>query len=224
MLFIGRSGASSVVLGSLRDSSSAATEPATEPLRSRNAACAVSHGRKPCGDMFAAGSSAVNTWTPRPVLAACKRDVERRTGCVRRDRALVERDGDVGIAQQAGSNATTLQFMLHASRQRQHDIFLRQRRSDGCSNIGAAVRGIDQHQEAWRCRLPRLWQRAFARQLGLAVAALPGGGGGGAGAPVMMMVLPPSAKLAISGAVPVTSSSARPSCSEKLTPVISGSL
>ena len=29
MLFMGRSGASSVVLGSLRDSSSAATEPAT---------------------------------------------------------------------------------------------------------------------------------------------------------------------------------------------------
>src|ERR1019366_2063090 len=71
ILFIGRSGASSVALGSLRDSSSAATEPATVPLKSRNAACAVSHGRKPCGERLAAGSIAVNTWTPCPVLAAC---------------------------------------------------------------------------------------------------------------------------------------------------------
>src|SRR5664279_5192561 len=70
-LFIGRSGASSVVLGSLRDSSSAATEPATEPLNSRYAACAASQGRNPCGDKLAAGSSAVNRWTPCPVLAAC---------------------------------------------------------------------------------------------------------------------------------------------------------
>ena len=39
-----------------------------------------------------------------------------------------------------------------------------------------------------------------------------------------MMVLPPSAKLAINAAVPVMSSSAMPSCSEKLAPVISGSV
>ena len=38
------------------------------------------------------------------------------------------------------------------------------------------------------------------------------------------MVLPPSAKLAINEAVPITSSSASPSCSAKTAPVMTGSL
>ena len=166
MLFMGRSGASSVALGSLRDSSSAATEPATVPLKSRNAACAVSQGRKSCGDKLAAGSSAVNTWTPCPVLAACKRDVERGTGRIGRSRTLVERNRNVGIAQQAGGDATSCQFTLHPPRQRQHNILLRQRRGDGSSDVVAAVRRIDQHQEAWRSRLPWLgrWVLRWSRR------------------------------------------------------------
>ena len=127
MLFIGRSGASSVALGSLRVSSSAATEPATEPLRSRNAACAVSQGRKPCGETLAAGSSEVKTCTPRAGVGGMQRDVERGTRGVGRDGALVERDGDVGIAQQAGGDAAVGEFTLHPPRQRQHHILLRQR-------------------------------------------------------------------------------------------------
>src|ERR1700678_3809615 len=54
--------------------------------------------------------------------------------------------------------------------------------------------------------------------------AVAAGGGGGGGAAATMMVLPPSAKLACSGAVAVTLSSANPSCSEKVAPVIVESL
>ena len=155
MLFIGRSGASSVVLGSLRDSSSAATEPATEPLKSRNAACAVSHGRKPCGDRLAAGSSDGEHVNALAGVGGMQRDVERGAGCVGRCRALVESDGDVGVAQQAGGDAAIGEFMLHPPRQRQHHILLRQRRGDGRSDVVAAVRRIDQHQKAWRGGRPR---------------------------------------------------------------------
>ena len=46
---------------------------------------------------------------------------------------------------------------------------------------------------------------------------------GGGGTAETMMVLPPSAKLAISGAVAITSSSANPSRSAKTAPVMTGS-
>src|SRR6516164_9807758 len=70
MLFIGRNAATRVVFGSLRASSSAAIDPATALLRSRNDACAVSQGRKPPRETSATGSKEVNTCTPLPVLAA----------------------------------------------------------------------------------------------------------------------------------------------------------
>ncbi len=64
--------------------------PATDPLRSRNAACAVSQGKNPCRDRLIAGSIAVKTCTPRPVLAACKVIYKRRARRIHRHGALVQ--------------------------------------------------------------------------------------------------------------------------------------
>src|ERR1019366_10438199 len=83
-------------------------------------------------------------------------DVERRTCCIRPGGALVESNRNVGIAQQAGGDAPICEVTQQPPRQRQNNIFLRQRRGDGRSNVVAAVCGIDQHQEAWRGGLPRL--------------------------------------------------------------------
>ena len=112
--------------------------------------------------------------------------------------------------------------MLQLAGEREDHVLLGQGRTDGCSDFAAAVGGIDQHEESWSRRsLRRLRGRQGSVTDSPAELAVAGNRGRrGDGAPVTTMVFPPSAKFAISAEVPVTSSSAMPSCSEKFAPVI----